>query len=82
VDRGARLVGLDCLTEVPGDKAFPVHRKLLGAGIPILEYIRNMGALTQQQVWLCALPVLVHGAEAAPVRAIALEEGPPGVAEG
>lgn len=78
VDRGAVLVGLDCLTEVPGDKEFPVHRLLLGAGIPILEYIRNLGALTRQEVWLCAMPVLIHGAEAAPVRAIALEGGEPG----
>ncbi len=75
VERGAALVGLDCLTEVPGDQAFPVHRRLLGAGIPILEYIRNLSQLEQTEVWLCALPVLIHGAEAAPVRAIAVEGG-------
>lgn len=75
VDRGVLLVGLDCLTEEPGDRHFPVHRKLLGAGIPILEYIRNLGALTQRRVWLIALPVLVTGAEASPVRAVALEGG-------
>lgn len=78
VEQGIRLVGLDCLTEEPGDRAFPVHRRLLGAGIPILEYIRNLRALTQPRVWLVALPVLIHGAEAAPVRAVALEGGSPG----
>ncbi len=78
VEQGVRLVGLDCLTEEPGDRAFPVHRCLLRADIPILEYIRNLGALHQRQVWLSALPVLVHGAEAAPVRAVALEGGVPG----
>lgn len=78
VDRGVRLVGLDCLTEEPGDRHFPVHRRLLGAGIPILEYIRNLAALTQPRVWLCALPVLVTDAEAAPVRAVAVEGGEPG----
>jgi arylformamidase len=77
VERGAVLVGLDCLTEVPGDEAFTVHRTLLGAGIPILEYIRNLGALQEQEVWLFALPALIHGAEAAPVRAVALEGGEP-----
>lgn len=75
VDRGAVLVGLDCLTEEPGDRDFPVHRALLGAHIPILEYICNLGALTERQVWLFALPVLVHGAEAAPARAVAFEGG-------
>jgi arylformamidase len=73
VEQKARLVGLDFLTEEPGDRAFPVHRCLLQAGIPILEYICNLRALTEPEVWLCALPVLVHGAEAAPVRAVALE---------
>lgn len=77
VARGVRLVGLDCLTEEPGDRHFPVHRRLLGAGIPILEYIRNLAALTERRVWLCALPVLVEGAEGAPVRAVALEGGDP-----
>lgn len=75
VERKVSLVGLDCLTEVPGDQAFPVHRRLLGAGIPILEYIRNLGSLSEPEVWLCALPVLIQGAEAAPVRAVALEGG-------
>jgi arylformamidase len=77
VSRGVRLVGLDCLTEEPGDRDFPVHRRLLGAGIPILEYIRNLGALSGRSVWLCAQPVLVEGAEGAPVRALALEGGDP-----
>ncbi|BDG60217.1 cyclase family protein [Caldinitratiruptor microaerophilus] len=77
VERGVRLVGLDCLTEEPGDRAFPVHRSLLGAGIPILEYIRNLAALRSRRVWLSALPIVVHGAEAAPVRAVALEGGTP-----
>jgi arylformamidase len=78
VDRGAALVGLDCLTEVPGDQEFPVHKTLLGAGIPILEYIRNLRALSEKKVWLFALPILVHGAEGSPVRAVALEGGEPG----
>ncbi len=77
VEQGAALLGLDFLTEEPGDGAFPVHRTLLGAGIPILEYICNLRSLRQAEVWLCALPVLVHGAEAAPVRAIAVEGDEP-----
>jgi arylformamidase len=75
VDQQVILVGLDCLTEEPGDRAFQVHRLLLGAGIPIIEYIRNLGALQGPQIWLCALPILVQGAEGSPVRAIAWEGG-------
>lgn len=76
VARGIRLVGLDCLTEEPGDQRFPVHRTLLRAGIPILEYIHNLRELTERRVWLSALPVLIAGAEGSPVRAMAVEGGP------
>ncbi len=77
VEQGAALVGLDFLTEEPGDRDFPVHRRLLEADIPILEYLRNLKALRGPTVWLMAAPMLVEGAEAAPVRALAVEGGVP-----
>jgi arylformamidase len=73
VAHGARLVGIDCLTERPGDKASPVHHTLLGAKIPLLEYITNMDQLRERVVQLFALPIKVHGAEAAPARVVAIE---------
>ncbi|MEW8979455.1 MAG: cyclase family protein [Symbiobacterium sp.] len=73
VEQGAVLVGLDFLTEEPGDRAFPVHKRLLQAGIPILEYLCNLKSLTGPIVWLMAAPMQVIGAEAAPVRALAFD---------
>lgn len=73
VERGAALVGLDCLTEEPGHRQMPVHRTLLDAGIPILEYLCNLGAATERRPWLTALPVKIAGVEAAPVRAVLVE---------
>lgn len=73
IDNGAVLVGFDCLTERPGDADSPVHHALLGAGIPILEYVANLHELTQQVVQLYALPIRVAGVEAAPARVVALE---------
>jgi arylformamidase len=74
IANGASLVGLDCLTERPGDPASPVHHALLAVGIPLLEYVTNMHELTQPVVQLFALPIKVAGAEAAPTRVIALED--------
>jgi len=73
VANGAALVGMDCVTEKPGDREFPVHRRVLGAGIPLLENLTNLHELTEQVVWLVALPIKVSDVEAAPVRAIAIE---------
>lgn len=74
VEQRASLVGVDCLTEEPGHPEMPVHRQLLGRGIPILEYICNLGAVQAPRPWLVALPVKVTGVEASPVRAILVED--------
>jgi arylformamidase len=75
LDNGARLVGFDCLTERPGDRESPVHHALLGAGVPLVEYLTGMHQLTRRVVQLIALPIKVAGAEAAPARVIAIEDG-------
>jgi arylformamidase len=74
VERKARLVGIDCLTERPGDTTSPVHRTLLAAGIPILEYITNLHKVSATVVQLIALPIKVQDAEATPTRAVVIED--------
>ncbi|MGK5441580.1 cyclase family protein [Micromonospora sp. URMC 105] len=74
IDNRAALVGFDCLTERPGDAESPVHHALLGAGIPILEYLANLHELTAPVVELFALPIKVAGVEAAPARVVALQD--------
>lgn len=70
---GAVLVGLDCITERPDDRSGQVHRRLLGAGIPILENIQNLDQVTGPVVQLMALPIKVSDVEAAPVRAVVFD---------
>ena len=50
------------------DGGFPVHRILLGAGIPILENLDLSNAPSGECRLLC-FPLKITGAEAAPVRA-------------
>lgn len=76
IERKIRMMGLDCLTERPGDEASPVHIALLENDIPIIEYLRNMGQLESREVFLVALPSLIEGVEAAAARVIALEGMP------
>jgi arylformamidase len=75
VDQQVSLVGMDCVTEQQGERAFPVHRRLLAADIPLLENITNLHEITEPVVWLVALPIKVSDVEAAPVRAVVLEGG-------
>ncbi|MDX1747647.1 MAG: hypothetical protein R3324_17060, partial [Halobacteriales archaeon] len=57
---------------VPGDPARPVHHAILGADIPVVEYICNADAVADYDtVELTCLPTLLAGFEGAPTRVIA-----------
>ncbi|MFJ9864321.1 cyclase family protein [Streptomyces sp. NPDC101165] len=73
VDNGASLVGMDCITERPTDRSGQVHRRLLSAGIPILENIQNLDKITNPVVQLMALPIKISDVEAAPARAVVFD---------
>ena len=74
VEKKLALVGLDYITvEKPGDIYFPVHRRLLGSGILILEGL-DLTQVGEGQYTLICLPLKIRGGEASPVRAILVEE--------
>jgi arylformamidase len=72
VERGVRLVGIDCLTI--GDE--DAHRALLEAGVVVLEGLDLTRAAPGPWRLLC-LPLLIPGADGAPARAV-LEPLPDG----
>jgi kynurenine formamidase len=69
-DAGAALVGIDSLNiDNTKDGARPVHTILLGAGIPIVEHLCNLGALPEDGFRFHAVPVKFRGVGTFPVRA-------------
>jgi arylformamidase len=72
VNKRVRLVGIDYITiEQYGDDAFPVHLKLLGNDILVLEGI-DLSAVPVGRYTLICLPLKIKGCESSPVRAILL----------
>lgn len=73
IDREVKLIVNDFLTEaVPGDPDRPVHHAILGADIPVVEYVCNADAVADHEsVELTCLPMLIAGFEGAPTRVIA-----------
>jgi kynurenine formamidase len=58
-----------------GSADSPIHRLILGAGIPIVENLRNLAHLPQDRPFvICALPLKLGGREGAPCRAVALPD--------
>ncbi|MEO5964745.1 MAG: cyclase family protein, partial [Candidatus Limnocylindrales bacterium] len=72
VEEGAALVGIDSLNiDSTADPARPAHSILLGAGIPIVEHLTNLGAIPVDGARFTALPAPVVGTGTFPVRAVA-----------
>ena len=71
-ERGARLVGIDSLNiDDLEDLTRPVHSTLLGAEIPIVEHLCNLGPLPTHDFRFSAVPPKIAGFGTWPVRAFA-----------
>ena len=72
-ERGAALVGIDSHNiDDTAQRARPVHTILLGAGIPIVEHLCNLGALPDDGFRFYAVPAKLKGCGSFPVRAFGL----------
>ena len=62
----------DALSPDPSDREtdLPAHRALCGAGLPIVENVRNLDALPADSFELLAFPLRVD-ADGAPARVVA-----------
>lgn len=70
--QGVKLVGIDYVSvERHGDGTYPVHHKLLGNNVFILEGI-NLAEVPPGRYTLICLPLKIKGGEASPVRAVLL----------
>ncbi|MGA8833847.1 MAG: cyclase family protein [Desulfomonilaceae bacterium] len=81
VDRGVKLVGVDCSTvdlahsqRRPGFN-WPIHRILLSHGVLIAEHLTNLDSLSGKRVEVIFLPVKIRDADGAPARVVAREIG-------
>ena len=72
-DGGIVLVGTDACSIAPYDDAVLPHQELLMAGVPILEGL-DLSGVPDGNYLLAAFPLKLEGVEAAPVRAVLLEE--------
>ncbi len=71
VEAGASIVGIDSPSIDPGESTeFPAHHVLLGAGVPVIENLCNLGGLVGRRLRYYALPLKIKGATASPIRVL------------
>lgn len=72
LDRGARAIGMDYLSiERFGSTGFPVHRRVLGAGLFVIEGL-DLRAVEPGRYTLVCLPLKFPDLDGAPARAVLL----------
>lgn len=72
VARGVRLLGVDYLSVDPAaSDGFPAHRRLLGAGMVVVEGC-DLSRVTAGEYLLVCAPLRLTGCEAAPARVLLL----------
>jgi arylformamidase len=84
-EEAAQWLALDCNIKVlgtdssgfevrGGTKSHPNHHLFFKAGIdiPVIECLRNLGAIPQQRFFFSGLPIPVKDLDASPIRAIAI----------
>lgn len=75
-DIGVRLVGTDAASiDLAQATDLPAHRQLLGAGVPVVENLTNLGRLIEltggARFDLHTFPLRITGGSGSPVRAVA-----------
>jgi len=74
VEREVRAVGMDYLSiEEFGSPDFPVHHRLLGAGVFVIEGL-DLRTVTPGRYFLVCLPLKLPDLDGAPARAVLLAE--------
>jgi arylformamidase len=72
---GIKAIGVDSPSiDSPTNLArgAPAHKLALGAGLPIFEVLANLSEIAGQRCTFYGLPLKIEGAEASPIRAIAI----------
>ncbi|HET8578928.1 MAG TPA: cyclase family protein [Methylomirabilota bacterium] len=80
LDRRVKMVGVDFFSADlpvplrPPDFGWPIHHRLLGAGILIAENVANLTSLAGRRLTVGAFPLKIRGGDGAPARIFALHD--------
>jgi arylformamidase len=73
VERGVKLVGIDCLSIAPFDDLEAPHRLLLNANVVVVEGLNLTGVAAGMYELVC-LPLKIANCDGAPARAVLIQK--------
>lgn len=72
VEREIKALGVDTTSPDISGTPLPVHHRLLGNGVRIIEGLTRLDRIPPGKFFFMALPLKIHGGTGSPVRAIAV----------
>ena len=76
VKKNIKLLAVDTPSvdlNVPSGEKMPVHQIILGAGIPIIEGLTNLGNITDERFLFVGFPLKIKDGDGSPCRVVAIE---------
>lgn len=72
-DKGIKALGMDLgIVDEIGNPHRPVHMRMLGGGILLIENLVNLDLVAQTRFLFIGMPLNIEGATASPIRAVAI----------
>ena len=72
IQSGIKLIACDMPSVEQSETDFPVHKKFLEAGIPIVQMLCNLDKLGNSKIQFIALPLKIEKGDGSPVRAVGI----------
>lgn len=73
ISKKIKSLGVDTPSVDGKEQKGVFHKKILNAGIGVIESLINLGPLVGKMMFFSALPMRLEGADGSPVRAVAIE---------
>lgn len=76
VEKNIKLLAVDTPSvdlNVPSGEKMPIHQIILGAGIPIIEGLTNLGNINDERFLFVGFPLKIKDGDGGPCRAVAIE---------
>lgn len=72
IQSGIKLIACDMPSVEQSEKDFPVHKKFLEAGIPIVQMLCNLDKIENSKIQFIALPLKIKEGDGSPARAVGI----------
>jgi len=74
ISKGIKSIGADIPSVDGPNESGAFHKKILGAGIGVIEALINLAPIVGKRLFFCGLPLKIKDGDGSPIRAVAIDK--------